>query len=305
MTTTSTPARAPYAVGSITIDITEPASSGLAARSLVTTVRYPTSGTPSGSNIVGASPLRGAQPYPLVVFSQGFDISPEAYARLLNSWASAGYVVADPTYPFTSPNAPGGVVRADIVHHPADLSYVITSLLGDSAQASGTLSGLINPGEIGVIGQSDGGDVALATVANTCCRDTRVKAAIILSGAELSWFGGSYFTATSTPLLVVQGTNDLTMNPVTCSVQFYNQASQPKYYLSMIGQTHLSAYVPPGPAQNVVTRVTVDFLNGYLRHSGSALTAMRTAGDVTGVASITSQPTLAPVAGTCPDAPAG
>ena len=304
-TTTSPPTSAPYAVGSITIDITEPATSGLAARSLVTTVRYPTSGTPGGSNVAGALPLRGAQPYPLVVFSQGFDISPEAYSRLLNSWTSAGYIVADPAYPFTSPNAPGGPLRTDIVHHPADLSYVITSLLSDSAQASGTLSGLINPGEIGLIGQSDGGDVALAVDANTCCRDSRVKAAIILSGAELSWFSGSYFTAPSTPLLVVQGTNDLTMNPVTCSVQFYNQASQPKYYLSMIGQTHLSAYVPPGPAQNLVTRVTIDFLNGYLRHSASALAAINGAGNVAGIASITRQATLAPVAGTCPDAPAG
>jgi predicted dienelactone hydrolase len=300
-TSTTVAPHAPYAVGSITIDINEPATSNLAARSLVTTVRYPTTGAPGGANINGAPPLRSVQPYPLVVFSQGFDISPEAYARLLNSWAAAGYVVADPTYPFTSPNAPGGVIRTDIVHHPADLSYVITSLLDDSAHASGTLSGLIDPSEIGVIGQSDGGDVALAAVANTCCRDPRIKAAIILSGAKLTWFPGSYFTTTSTPLLVVQGTNDLTMNPVTCSVQLYNEAAQPKYYLSMIGQTHLSAYVPPGPAQNVVTRVSIDFLNAYLRHSSSALSAMRVAGTVTGLASITSQAALAPVAGTCPD----
>ncbi|MHB1208897.1 MAG: alpha/beta hydrolase family protein [Acidimicrobiales bacterium] len=300
-TSTTPPPRAPYGVGSITIDINEPAANGLAARSLPTIVRYPTSASPSGTSVAGAPPLRLAKPYPLVVFSQGFDISPEAYARLLTSWASAGYVVADPAYPFTSPNAPGGLVRTDIVHHPADLSYVITSLLGDSAQTSGTLSGLIDANEIGVIGQSDGGDVALAAVANTCCRDPRVKAAIILSGAELSWFQGSYFTTSNAPLLVVQGTNDLTMNPVTCSVQLYNEAAQPKYYLSMIGQTHLSAYVPPGPAQNVVTRVTIDFLNGYLRHSTSALAAMRVAGDVAGLATITSQATLAPVAGTCPD----
>lgn len=300
-TSSTPPVHAPYAVGSITIDINEPASATLAARSLVTTVRYPTSGAPGGTNVVGATPLRSARPYPLVVFSQGFDISPEAYARLLTSWAAAGYVVADPAYPFTSPNAPGGLVRTDIVHHPADLSYVITSLLGDSARASGTLAGLIDPSEIGVIGQSDGGDVALAAVANTCCRDPRVKAAIILSGAKLNWFPGSYFTTASTPLLVVQGTNDLTMNPVTCSVQLYNEAAAPKYYLSMIGQTHLSAYVPPGPAQNVVTQVTIDFLNGYLRHSSSALAALQRAGNVAGLASITSQATLASVAGTCPD----
>jgi predicted dienelactone hydrolase len=234
------------------------------------------------------------------VFSQGLDVAPESYARLLNSWAAAGYVVADPAYPYTSPNSPGGVVRSDIVHHPADLNFVITTLLNDRA-----LSGLIESNEIAVIGQSDGGDVSLAAVANTCCRDTRVKAAVLLSGAEFSWFKGSYFSSAPVPLLVVQGTNDLSLNPVSCSVDLYNQAPQPKYYLSMIGQTHFSAYVQPGPALNVVTRVTITFLNGYLRNSTSALTAMTTASSVPGLATLTSQPSLPVVAGSCPDAPTG
>jgi predicted dienelactone hydrolase len=186
------------------------------------------------------------------------------------------------------------------VHHPADLNFVITTLLNDRA-----LSGLIESNEIAVIGHSDGGDVSLAAVANTCCRDTRVKAAVLLSGAELSWFKGSYFSSAPVPLLVVQGTNDLSLNPVSCSVDLYNQAPQPKYYLSMIGQTHLSAYVPPGPALNVVTRVTITFLNGYLRNSTSALTAMTTASSVPGLATLTSQPSLPVVAGSCPDAPTG
>ena len=302
LTSTTRPAtpHAPFAVGAVTFTVSEPANGSTGARTFPVTVRYPAVGVP-GTARLGLVPLRRAGPFPLIVFSQGFDISPEAYAGLLNAWSAAGYVVADPAYPFTSPNAPGGVVRTDIVHHPADLSYVITSLLADSTAASGTLSGLIDANEIGVIGQSDGGDVALAAVANSCCRDPRVKAAIILSGAELSWFHGSYFTTPNTPLLVVQGTNDLTMNPVTCSVQLYNEATQPKYYLSMIGQTHLSAYVPPGPAQNVVTQVSIDFLNAYLRHSTSALAALHVAGNVAGLSTITSQTTLAPVAGTCPD----
>src|ERR1035437_6776955 len=215
-TSTSLPKHSPTAVGSITMTITEPASGAMSARSLVTTVRYPTSGAPGGPNIAGATPLRSGGPYPLVVFSQGLDVAPESYARLLNSWAAAGYVVADPAYPYTSPNSPGGVVRSDIVHHPADLNFVITTLLNDRA-----LSGLIESNEIAVIGQSDGGDVSLAAVANTCCRDTRVKAAVLLSGAELSWFKGSYFSSAPVPLLVVQGTNDLSLNPVSCSVDLY------------------------------------------------------------------------------------
>ncbi len=296
--------RAPYAVGAVTFTVAEPATSTTAARSFPVTVRYPAVGRP-GTAALGLAPLRAAQPYPLVIFSQGFDIAPEAYAGLLNAWTAAGFVVADPAYPYTSPGAVGGVVRADIVHHPADLSFLITTLLRDSASSSGPLDHLINGRAIAVIGQSDGGDVSLAAVANSCCRDTRITAAILLSGAELTWFPGTYFADGSVPLLVVQGTNDLTMNPVTCSVTLYNAAPAPKYYLAMIGQTHLSAYVPPGPARNVVASVSIDFLNGYLRHSPSALAAMRVAGTVPGLATITSAPAVPLVAGTCPDAPAG
>ena len=291
------------AVGIISLNITEPATASHPVRFLKTLVRYPTAGAPGGRDVVGAQPLRTVAPYPLVIFSQGFDIQPEAYSRLLNSWAAAGYVVADPAYPFTSPNAPGGVVRTDIVRHPADASFVISSLLRMNAEPGGSLSRLINPGEIGVIGQSDGGDVSLAITSNTCCRDARVKAAVILSGAELSWFGGMYFATKGVPLLVVQGTNDLTMNPVDCSVQLYNGAPQPKYYLSMIGQTHLSAYLSPGTPLRVVTRVTLDFLDAYLRHQTAKRSALNAAGTVPGVASITSRASVGPVAGSCPGAP--
>ena len=306
-TTTSTtvpPVRPPYAVGAVTFTVTEPASTSNAARSFPVTVRYPAVGRP-GTAALGLPPLHAAQPYPLVIFSQGFDISPEAYAGLLNAWTAAGFVVADPAYPYTSPGAAGGVVRADIVHHPADLSFLITTLLEDSASANGPLRHLINGRAIAVIGQSDGGDVSLAAVANSCCRDSRITAAVILSGAELAWFPGTYFTTGSAPLLVVQGTSDLTMNPVTCSVTFYNAAPPPKYYLAMIGQTHLSAYVPAGRARNVVAAVSIDFLNGYLRHAAAALAAMRAAGTVPGLATISSASTVPTVAGTCPDAPAG
>ena len=290
-------------MGVISLRLTEPATASYATRSIETNVRYPATGVASGHDVVGAPPLRSQGPYPLVIFSQGFDIQPEAYALLLNAWASAGYVVADPVYPFTSPNAPGGLVRADIVHHPADLSFVITSLLGDSARPGGILSGLVKTSGVGVVGQSDGGDVTLAAADSTCCRDSRIKAAIILSGAELSWFKGKYFATPPVPLLVVQGSRDFVMNPVACSVELYDQARQPKYYLSMLGQDHLSAYVPPGPALQEVERVTIDFLGAYLRHDSSQRNALHTVGNVPGLAALSTAATVGPNRGYCPDAP--
>ncbi len=306
LTSTTRPAtpHAPFAVGAVTFTVSEPANGSTGARTFPVTVRYPAVGVP-GTARLGLVPLRRAGPFPLIVFSQGFDISPEAYAGLLNAWSAAGYVVADPAYPYTSPNAAGGVIRTDIVHHPGDLSFLITTLIGDGSQTGNTLDGLVNAHEIGVVGQSDGGDVSLAAVANSCCRDARIGAAVILSGAELTWFPGTYYSTGSAPLLVVQGTNDLTMNPVTCSVTLYNEAPAPKYYLAMIGQTHLSAYVPSGPARNVVAAASIDFFNAYLRHAPGALAALRVAGTRPGLATITSAPSVPAVAGTCPDAPAG
>jgi hypothetical protein len=106
-------------------------------------------------------------------------------------------------------------------------------------------------------------------------------------------------------MLVVQGTNDLTMNPVACSVQLYDGAHQPKYYLSMIGQTHLSAYLVPGAPLRVVVRVTLNFLDGYLRHDVAKRNAITAAGTVPGLATITSRASVGPATGSCPGAPTG
>ncbi|HQU27389.1 MAG TPA: hypothetical protein PLS29_10220, partial [Acidimicrobiales bacterium] len=265
------------------------------------------SGPAGGAPSAGASPLRAAGPYPLVVFSEGYAIAPQAYGALLDAWAAAGYVVAAPVYPFTDPAEPGGLNESDIVNHPADLRYVITSMLRLAASPGGDLSGLVRSDAIAVIGHSDGGDVSLATVANTCCTDPRIGAAILLSGAELTSFGGQYFARpTAVPLLVVQGTAD-TINPPACSVQIYDAAPSPKHYLSLFGLSHTGAYLPAGPARAVVERVTVDFLNAYLKGSSTALGRMASDANVPGLAGFTSAPSvsarLAPLNGACPGAP--
>jgi len=236
------------------------------------------------------------------VFSEGYGISPEAYADLLDAWSAAGYVVADPTYPFTSPTSPGGLDENDIVNHPADLRFVITSLLQDAATTGGPLSGLINPSEVAVIGHSDGGEVSLAAASNSCCRDSRIKAVVVLSGAELASFGGTYYATPPVPMLVVQGTDD-DANPPACSVQLYDAAPQPKYYLSLVGQSHESPYLQVGQPLSIVENVTIDFLDGYLRHSTAQLDAMTAVGSVPGLATLTDSASVGLLVGSCPGAP--
>src|SRR5437764_1523134 len=97
-----------------------------------------------------------------------------------------------------TPQPPGGPNEQDIVNHPADLRYVIQTLVSAPPAA---VSRVLDSSEVAVVGQSDGGDVSLAAAGNTCCRSNAVKAAVILSGAELSSFGGNYFRSTPVPLL--------------------------------------------------------------------------------------------------------
>jgi len=102
-------------------------------RSLVTIVRYPAAGAPGGGEIASARPLRSAGSYPLVIFGHGFAVTPTIYAPLLRAWARAGYVVAAPIFPAGNADAPGGPNESDLVNQPADMSFVITQMLAESA----------------------------------------------------------------------------------------------------------------------------------------------------------------------------
>ena len=160
---------------------------------------------------------------------------------------------------------------------------------------------VLDPREVAIVGHSDGGDVSLAVAANSCCRDTAVKAAMILSGAELAAFGGTYFSQGSTPLLVVQGSED-TINAPGCSAQLYDQAPRPKYYLNINGAEHLPPYVNPGPSRRGIEMVTIAFLNAFLRHHPRALVRARSqlpSGETLSSAATVSSPT----GEACPGAP--
>jgi predicted dienelactone hydrolase len=247
-------------------------------------------------------PDRVGAPFPLLVFSQGYDLSVSAYTSLLEAWASAGFVVAAPTYPHTDPSAPAALDESDIVNHPADLRFVITSLI-DTARTSGSVvSGLVNSEEIGLVGHSDGGDVSLAVAENSCCRDTRVKAVAILSGAELATFGGTYFEVGSVPLLVVQGSAD-TINVPACSTQIYDEAQPPRFYLDLVGAEHEEPYIDLGTYRQVVERVTSKFFSATLAGQRSAATSMMSQGNVAGFAKITAAASAPDASGSCPGAP--
>ena len=253
-------------------------------RPLVTVIRYPAIGDPSRVDGVDDPAATASGPFPLVVFGHGFDSSPQVYARLLQAWASAGYVVAAPVFPRSNRDAPGGADESDIVNQPADMSFVITQVLAASAAAHGILSGLVDPHEVAVAGQSDGAATALATAYDTRYLDRRVDAAVILSGAEI--MPGRYFRGSNPPLLATQGTDDKVNLPKYTN-QFFRAAHTPKFLLRLLGARHIGPYTDEQPQLGVVERVTLAFLGRYLKRLPGTRAQLWLAGDRPGVARLT------------------
>lgn len=293
-TTTTEPPQTIGTFGVATAQLTLVENPGPNQRPLPTTVWYP------------QTPGRR----PLLVFSQGFWEPTSAYQVLLTDWASAGFVVAAPTYPFTNPpphpytpSTPTGTDAAyardahDIVNHPADLRFVVQSVLAEAAQPGNYLTGRVDPTEVGLVGQSDGGDVSLAVAANSADFTPKVKAVAVLSGAELAnYFGGTYFTPKlpTVPLLAVQSRTDTVSFP-SCSVQLYDGAPAPKWYLQLSGVSHLAGYTT-APARTVVARVVTRFFRQELAHEASAMDGITAVAD-TAFSSISNGPTAPPQPG--------
>jgi predicted dienelactone hydrolase len=262
-------------------------------RSLPTLVRYPsgpatTQATTQSSTPAAVTTGTGSHPanYPLVVFAPGYLQCRSAYAPLLQYWASAGYVVAAVQFPLTSCHEPTGATENDIVNQPGDVSFVITQLLAASSSGQGPLAHLIDPDRVAVAGHSDGADTVAAVAANGCCADPRVRATVVLAGAELASMGGAYFASPTQPMLFVQGTAD-TVNVPSDSLTLYNQDTTGiRDYLQLDGATHFYPYEGGDPPEPTVAAVTLDFLNLYVMGQASAGTSMQHAGNVPGVASL-------------------
>jgi dienelactone hydrolase len=288
----------PYAVGERVITFVDPSRTVRypgqppEPRTLVTVVRYPAvgaAGAGSALDIRNGRPDHADGPFPLVVFGHGFAVTPATYYRLLRAWASAGYVVAAPVFPLENAHAPGGPDESDLVNQPADMSVVISGMLSVDDNPRALLAGTIDPRAVAVSGQSDGGETALAVAYDRYFRDPRVRAAVILSGAQIPGLHTLTFPHGAPALLASQGTDDV-INLPRHTHAFFRVAHRPKYLLSLPGASHLPPYTGQEPQLGIVEQVSIDFMNRYLKGDPAGIAAMRRAGDRPGVAALTADP---------------
>jgi fermentation-respiration switch protein FrsA (DUF1100 family) len=275
----------PYAVGVHTesfVDAGRPTDAnrgqpGRPSRTLQTMVLYPAQGDPSDRDVPDAPPASDDGPFPLVEFSHGFTSNGPTYTLLLRRLASAGYVVAAPTFPLTSRGAPGGPSGADYKNQPADVSFVISEMLRLNRDGTSLLRGLVDPEKVAVAGHSLGAITTLGVAYNDCCTDKRIKAAVPISGLELPFPGGR-FVYPEVPLLLIHGDADRTV-PYSGSENAYRAASAPKFLLTVVNGPHTLFF---GPGGEVLVKVMEDFFDHYLKGRDGSLDAIAPDGNVAG-----------------------
>lgn len=249
-------------------------------RPLPTTLYYPANdaGRDAPVNTAG-------MPFPLIVFSHGLRGTPDDYAPLLQYWAGQGYVVAAPTFPLTNRDA-DPVVPGDLLNQPADISFVISSLLALSANAKDALVGAIDPKRVIAAGHSEG---ALTTVMlfAQCCAEPRLIGAVIMAGDDIGTQGKA-FTAPPRPLLYIHGDQDKIVS-YELGQRSYRGAPEPKAFLTLVGAGHIDPYVrnATGPAAEAVQSATGYFF-AYLTgpDPATAHAGLKSVGTRSGVTSL-------------------
>jgi dienelactone hydrolase len=194
-------------------------------------------------------PRDGAGPFPLILFSHGLTSEPGAYATVLRAWARAGFVVAAPTYPYTSYGAEK-LNPLDIVNQPADASAVITRMLALDDRAGDPLKGRIDSRRIAAAGHSAGGITTIGMFSTT--RDERLTAGIVLSGRQVLPVP---YSGPPAPMLFVHGKLDRTVRYAE-GLAAFDAVPWPKAMMAVTegGHVAITKDFPP------VIATTTDFL---------------------------------------------
>lgn len=146
-------------------------------------------------------------PYPLVVYSHGFSSYHKGGKYIVEHLASLGHVVVAVDYPLTNIDAPGGPLVRDVVNQPADVSFLIDSLIAQGNTEGHPLQGMVDASLIGLTGISLGGMTTTLAAFHPEMRDPRIGAALSIAGPTAA-FTEVFFTHAEVPFLMLAGDVD-------------------------------------------------------------------------------------------------
>ncbi|WP_101756571.1 CocE/NonD family hydrolase [Oceanicoccus sp. KOV_DT_Chl] len=166
---------------------------GTDSRTLVSTLWYPDRKVEGG--------------FPLIVYSHGFSSNRSDGEYLAQHLTSKGYVVVAADFPLTNASAPGGPLVKDVVNQPADVSFLIDTLLQHNFNPEHALADMIDPERIGLMGLSLGGMTTTLAAYHPTMADSRVDAALSLAGPT-DQFTAAFFQQRTPAFLMLAGTAD-------------------------------------------------------------------------------------------------
>lgn len=143
---------------------------------------------------------------PLIIHSHGILSSRTEMPYLMELLASHGYIIAAADYPLTSGSTEGGANANDTINQPADVTFLIDSILALSDEEK-PFAADIDTDRIGLSGYSLGGLTTYLTTFHPELRDRRVSAALAIAGPS-AVFTPAYFQNSSAPTLAIAGTAD-------------------------------------------------------------------------------------------------
>lgn len=208
----------------------------------------------------------GNGPFPLVIYSHGQNGTMEGSDALLRPLEKAGYLVAIPDYPYARLNPPGGLTGIDRVNETKDETFVLDKILDVSEHFTGWLGGLVDATRVAAAGQSRGGYTTLGLF-NSCCRDDRFKAVIMLSAAldGRDDFKGTWLP--NPPFLGIAGDADSykDLHLYDTNHAFFATTSSPTYFITALGADHTDPLNPRLKWAGWVADAMVGFLDTYVR----------------------------------------
>lgn len=247
-----------------------------------------TRSAPSRTLVTDVYVPQGKGPFPLIAFAHGFNGNPGKLTQLLGAWARAGFVVVAPAFPLTNDLTPAPGVLVDYANQPADVSFVIDRAIRLSHRRGSPLYRKVEARHVGMAGHSLGGVTALGATFNTCCRDRRIDAAVIMDSREAP-FGHHHFAFRRMPLLVIHLTGD----PVVAfryAQELFAAAKPPKYLMALSQGVHFEPYEDvPSPHDAAVIAATTAFWRAYLRDDRAAQHRIVRAGTEAGLSTVTAQ----------------
>lgn len=243
-----------------------PGYAGAPDRTFPVTVWYPATGAPGGAPVADAAPDTARGPYPLVLFSHGYAVTPEFYEELLVRWAAAGYVVAAPTYPLLS-GMPAGPSHEDYAEVFTDGSFVLGRVLAD-------LGHLVDPTRVAAAGHSDGEAAAFGLGFLHCCRDERVGVVVAMAG-NLGNINNPVRRDSGVPVLHVMSDADELQPYADALAWDRDNLTPPRWMLTLVGGEHAPPYrSAESPHFDGLVDATTAFLDGTLKGHPERLAAI-------------------------------